>query len=151
MRGDSDPEECFSTNDNDKVVIYQTGLDLEVVNVGERFRFCFQVLSLLHLIIIACVILVKILRPAQARAVYFILPPILIPLLLVSNLILFFCRFVHSGRVCSGDYLDTKSEPSKGYLLAQGSFIKTYASFLSVAIYFFWCCICFISARKTAQ
>jgi len=22
MRGDGDPEECFSTNDNDKVVIY---------------------------------------------------------------------------------------------------------------------------------
>ena len=122
----------------------------DFVNVGERFRFCFQGLFGLHLFMMVAVVLVRVVKPSIARSIYFVLPPILLPILLAINLMLFYSRFVHSGRVCSGDYLDAKTETASGYLLAQGSLIKTYASILSVALYLFWCCICFISARKTA-
>ena len=121
-----------------------------MIDVGERFRFCFQVLFLLHVVIMVAIALVRVLRPVAARTIYFVLPPILIPMLLIANLALFYCRFVHSGRVCSGDLLDPKQESSKGYLIAQGSFINVYATVLSITIYLFWCCVCFISARKTA-
>ena len=90
-------------------------------------------------------------RPVTARTIYYVVPPITSTILVVTTLILFYSRFVHSGKVCSGDYLDVKAEPSKGYLLAQGSFIKTYAAILSIVIYFVWCCICFVSARRTAE
>ena len=89
-------------------------------------------------------------RPVNARTVYYVAPSIIIPLLIFGHLVLFGSRFVHSGRVCSGDYLDLKSDSSKGYLIGQGSFIRTYATILSVTIYLFWCCICFVSARRTA-
>ena len=71
-------------------------------------------------------------------------------LLGLANVTLFFSRFVHSGRVCSGDYLDLKSETAQGYLISQGSFIQTYASILSIVLYFLFCGLCFISARRTA-
>ena len=96
------------------------------------------------------VALIRIVKPIVARNLYYMTPPILLPVLLIANLMLFYSRFVHSGRVCSGDYLDTKAESANGYLISQGSLIKTYAMLLSLALYFTWCCICFISARKTA-
>ena len=142
--------------DNDQIVLLtsKTPKDKEAeeetyVNVGERFRFWFQILFSIHLFMMVCVILLRLVKPTMARLIYFFLPQFLIPILLFGNLMLFYSRFVHSGRVCSGDYLDTKTEPSTGYLVAQGSLIKTYASILSVAIYLVWCCICFVSARKT--
>ena len=122
----------------------------DLVNVGERFRFCFKLLLILHLFQMVCVVLIRIVRPLFARWIHSVVPPILLPVLLIVNLMLFYSRFVHSGRVCSGDYLDSKAESPKGYLLAQGALIKTYAMILSVGIYLFWCCICFISAKKTA-
>ena len=125
-------------------------MDDSLVNVGERFRFCFQILFVLHLILMICVVLIRIVKPIVARNLYYMTPPILLPILLIVNLMLFYSRFVHSGRVCSGDYLDTKAESAKGYLLSQGSLIKTYALLLSLAMYLGWCCICFISARRTA-
>ena len=105
---------------------------------------------ILHLAILVCVVLIRVVSPIFARQLYYMTPPILLPVFLIANLMLFYSRFVHSGRVCSGDYLDTKAESAKGYLLAQGSLIKTYAMMLSIAMYLVWCCICFISARRTA-
>mmetsp|Transcript_1371 Transcript_1371/g.1875 ORF Transcript_1371/g.1875 Transcript_1371/m.1875 type:complete len:114 (+) Transcript_1371:326-667(+) len=103
-----------------------------------------------HVITILAIVLVRTAPPQAARSIYFVVPPIVIPVLFLTNLMLFFFRFVHSGRVCSGDYLDPKSDSTQGYLLSQGSFVKSYATILSVTIYFFWCCICFVSARRTA-
>ena len=99
---------------------------------------------------LVCVVLIPIVTPTCARKIYFSGPPVLLPVLLLANLMLFYSRFVHSGRVCSGDYLDTKVESANGYLLEQGSLIKTYGFLLSIGLYFTWCCFCFISARKTA-
>ena len=94
--------------------------------------------------------MVHLASPVLARRIHRCLPPITTLVLVVFTLILFYSRFVHSGRVCSGDYLDLKKEEPNGYLLSQGSFIKTYALILSITIYFVWCCICFVSARQTA-
>ena len=96
------------------------------------------------------VMLVRVIKPSRARAIYFAFPQMIIPILILANVVLFFCRFVHSGRVCSGDYLDAKADASTGYLLSQGGFIKAYAVILSIGLYLLWCCVCFISARKTA-
>ena len=54
MRQDDDPEDCFATADNDQIVVMMTKAvsgkekssededeDDSLVNVGERFRFCF--------------------------------------------------------------------------------------------------------------
>ena len=86
-----------------------------------------------------------------ARAIYDVVPPITTTLLVAVTLLLFYSRFVHSGSVCSGDFLDAKHDSKKGYLIAQGSFVKAYASILSITIYCLWCCICFVSANETAK
>ena len=121
----------------------------EEVNVGERFRFCFEILFLTHIFSIISLVLIRTAPPKVARSIYFVVPSVVLPILLLANLVLFFVRFVHSGRVCSGDYLD-KTDSTTGYLISQGTFIKSYATILSVTIYLFWCCICFVSARRTA-
>ena len=94
--------------------------------------------------------MVHLAHPITARMIYRIAPYITGSVIVVFSLILFYCRFVHSGRVCSGDYLDSKSKKEKGYLIGQGYFIEAYATILSITIYFLWCCICFVSARNTA-
>ena len=120
------------------------------MDVGQRFRFCFEVLFITHLLQIVAYILIHLARPQTAININYIVPPITWTILLITSLVLFYSRFVHSGRVCSGDYLDAKTENSSGYLIMQGSFIKTYAAILSITIYLMFCCICFVSAKKTA-
>ena len=153
LKQDSDPEDCFTIPDNDHLMTTSQKKDDEEVNVGPRFRHCFEVLFLTHLLCLVAVILIRTVPPQAARKIYFAVPPIILPVLLITHLVLFYSRFVHSGRVCSGDYLDLTSkggDSGDGYLLSQGSFIKSYASILSVTLYAFWCCICFVSARRTA-
>ena len=61
--------------------------------------------------------LVRTARPTLARSIAHVAPSLMVSLIIAVNLLLFYSRFVHSGRVCSGDYLDTKAESSKGYLI----------------------------------
>ena len=152
LRQDSDPEDCLATTESDSLIKLSSKVDTEenYINVGARFRFCFEILFLMHIFSFVSVILIRIAPTQLARSIYFVVPPIVVPLLFVMHLVLFYSRFVHSGRVCSGDYLDVRMSSTQGYLIAQGSFIESYATILSVTIYFFWCCICFVSARRTA-
>ena len=166
LRQDGDPEDCLASNDHETLLMSSqipqsgssessgneeaTAAQDEIVNVGERFRLCFEMLLAVHALAVISLILIRTVRPALAITIYSILPTVLVPLFIFFHLVLFYSRFVHSGRVCSGDYLDLKSDPTTGYLLAQGIFIKTYASILSVTVYFVWCCVCYVSARQTA-
>ena len=42
----------------------------DYVNVGQRFRFCFEVLFLLHIVCILAIIFVMTLTPVIARAIF---------------------------------------------------------------------------------
>ena len=47
----------------------------------------------------------------------------LIQFMVLANAVV--SRFSHAGRVCSGDYLGF-NDPTTGYLVDQGSFLKTF-------------------------
>ena len=52
MRQDSDPEECIAMTDNNTVLVKVSASDQEndPVDVGSRFRFCFEILFVTHLV-----------------------------------------------------------------------------------------------------
>ena len=75
-------------------------------------------LWLCHIICLISIYMIKVVPTQAARTIYFVVPPIIAPVLLVAHVILFYSRFVHSGRVCSGEYLDQKTDSQEGYLIA---------------------------------
>ena len=77
LHQDADPEDCFAKSDNDAIVQSTSAKasgdaddseeNDDLVNVGERFRFCFKLLLALHLFQMVCIVLFRIVRPVLAR------------------------------------------------------------------------------------
>ena len=78
----------------------------DYIDVGDRFRGTIEVLFLTHLASVIAAFCLILCSPRVARTIYLTLPNITMTIIALGNLFLFYSRFVHSGRVCSGDYLD---------------------------------------------
>ena len=137
---DGDPDSCLASTENDHNFMYALKKGFGVkeddskesnmdnlpngkvsenayIDVGVRFRLVFTILFLGHLVQLIGAFFLISCNPRTARKIYGIVPFVTCIIIIVGNLYAFYARFVHSGRVCSGDYIE-KSERSKTYLIA---------------------------------
>ena len=67
--------------------------------------------------------------------------------MLGSTVLLLNARFVHTGRVCSGEYLHF-NEADDGYLVEQGIALKGLAFAICAKLIFVVCILCSESKKK---
>ena len=116
----SDPETCFATDDIDKRVASSSGAD--TVDVGARFKLVFLVNFVGACVLFTCGFLNLVCNVKLLRAplhIFAVLASYTITITILVGLVL---RFMHSGRVCSGDFL-ADEDSSEGYLVTQGFFL----------------------------
>ena len=116
LRFDSDPEVCIATDSADlRVANADTG-DENAVDVGARFRTCFDILFYLSLTMLTISLVISIIQAQAVRKFLAVLGFITQFSLPFCVLFLFVSRFRHSGKVCSGDYLG-ENDSTEGYLI----------------------------------
>ena len=122
LRFDSDPEVCMATDEND--FKFKKGNDKErYVDVGEEFRLFFEVAFYGYLAQVALGTFTYTRLDNVIREFVHLLIVLLSYAIFVAWIWGFYCRMSHSGRVCSGDYLDDDAS-TQGFLVQQGMFIK---------------------------
>ena len=131
---------CFASNAND-LRVADTRQNPQYVNVGERFRRCFELFFFVCLLQLAMLTFMQAFGREYIRRTLSILIVFATYAFYLVWLYLIVIRFSHSGKVCSGDYL-SENDSTGGYLIQQGFFIKVVFYFFLYSIALFACCAC---------
>ena len=120
-----DAESCLATTENDHNFYFNLKHgstsdgesfnakdESNYVDVAVRFRVAFILIWLGHLGAIISAFLLLRCRAELAHKLNKILPTLTTGLIVGGNLWAIYARFVHSGRVCSGDYLPADEPPT---------------------------------------
>ena len=125
---DSDPSSCIATEEYDKRVVFEgdwSGISIDedkYIDVGERFGRVFDVAYYASICLLVSGLLHMVFGHKYIRLPARTVSVIAQWALFVSVVAGVISRFVHSGRVCSGDYLD-EQESTEGYMVTQGSML----------------------------
>ena len=139
LHHDSDPEDCLAGDTSQLPISATNGEDTpdsEAVNVGQRFRFIFQILFIVHLFGLATHILERFGTLVAAPSKFF--KPVFGLAYILTNICLVYSRFSHAGKVCAGDFIDKTTTESAAqsskelYLVESGRFVKIYCYVIPV-------------------
>lgn len=117
LRLDSDPEDCEASDEND----YRFGLaklqrEERFVNVGLRFRLTFGIAFLSYATMTILGSLTYVVEADMPRKLMFLVLALVNYAVVFAWIFAFYTRMQHSGKVCSGDFLN-ENESTKGYLI----------------------------------
>ena len=118
MRFDSDPEQCEASDEND----YRFGLsknhtaEVRNIDVGLRFRLIFGIAFYAYLTMTLIGAATYCLTSDAVRKLAFLILALMNYAVVFAWVFAFYVRLQHSGKVCSGDYLED-FESREGYLL----------------------------------
>ena len=119
LRYDSDPEACWATDAKDVKVPHDEAdgaVADGAVDVGWRFRTSFDILFFSSLAMMVISLVITCIRVEPLRKCLAVIGAIAQYALTLVVLSLFVNRFRHSGKVCSGDYLEAGAAKD-GYLI----------------------------------
>ena len=134
-----DPKHCIASDEFDKRVEFKgdwtvmPAMDGKYTDAGERFFTIFTVAFYASIVCLCGGILhtichTKFIRlPVRSVTV---LASFCVTGCVLASIV---CRFIHSGRVCSGDFLD-ENESTEGYLTTSG-FMIACVTFLYIGIF----------------
>ena len=128
---------CYAASSADYRVS-DKALDTRFSDVGERFRKCFLLFFCLCCFQIVMFIFISLNVLSKPLTVMTILASYAYALIWIYLIIM---RFSHSGKICSGDFLK-EDEPTDGYLIEQGMFIRGVFYFFIYAFVIGGCIAC---------
>ena len=128
---DNDPIDCEASDEND----YRFGIanfkrEERFIDVGFRFRLTFKIAFASYLAMTIIGTVVNFVSSDIARKLMFLILALMNYAVVFAWVFAFYVRMQHSGKVCSGDFLED-TDPRDGYLIEQGRFIK----FAMIAIF----------------
>ena len=112
-------------------------------DVGDRFFTIFTVAFYLAIVVFCCGLLHTMCRSKYIRLPIRSVSVLSSFALTGCMLALVVCRFIHSGRVCSGDFLD-ENESTEGYMTTTGFMIACVA-LLYIGIFSFAFCMIIVA------
>ena len=125
---DSDPESCIATNEYEKRVVFQgtseewEGITIDedkYIDVGERFGRVFDACFYASLVLLISGMIHTVTRHKYARLGARAAVVMAQWTIFVSIIMGLVSRFMHTGKVCSGDYL-ADDMSTEGYMMTQG-------------------------------
>ena len=125
---DSDPATCIATEEFDKRVVFEgdwSGIAIDAnkyIDVAERFDRVFNYAYWASLLVLICGLIHIVFRHKYIRLPVRAVTVIAQWGLFVVVIAGVISRFVHTGRVCSGDYLG-EQESTEGYMVTQGNIL----------------------------
>ena len=125
LRLDGDPESCEASDIND----YQWGTHGNItreerfIDVGFRFRLTFTIAFFSYLSMATLGSATYLITSDSIRKLAFFVLALANYAIFFAWIFAFYVRLQHSGKVCSGDFLED-SDPREGFLIEQGRFIK---------------------------
>ena len=156
LRYDDDPEVCYASSGKDfRISDNKVNTGIAIVNVGDRFRICFQIFFFVCLLQLVMVTFMQMVGGKDGlRRGLSLLTIFAQYAFYMVWIILIIVRFNHAGKVCSGDYL-SDNDSTDGYLIEQGRFVKVIFYFFLYSIAIFGCCACiafmYSATRPTPQ
>ena len=115
LRFDNDPEVCMATDEND-IKFKKGNIEDKYIDVGEEFRWFFEIAFFGYVAHIALGMFTYLKLDRIIRHAVFFIITLLSYAIFMAWIWGFYCRMSHSGRVCSGDFLDD-NESDKGFLI----------------------------------
>ena len=124
LRLDSDPEDCEASDEQD----YRFGIGSKLheerfIDVGGRYRLTFRIAFFAYLAMTVIGSATYVISSDAIRKLMFLILALMNYAVVFAWIFAFYVRMQHSGKVCSGDYLED-SDSREGYLIEQGRFIK---------------------------
>mmetsp|Transcript_39540 Transcript_39540/g.51788 ORF Transcript_39540/g.51788 Transcript_39540/m.51788 type:complete len:192 (+) Transcript_39540:26-601(+) len=156
LRFDSDPETCEASDINDFRWGRASNFQREerFIDVGFRFRLTLTIAFASYAMMTVLGSLSYVITSDTIRKLLFFVLALVNYAVFFAWIFAFYVRVQHSGKVCSGDYLDS-NDSREGFLIEQGRFIKIaivcVLTLVTAAVTFVLCKIIRTPTQKPAE